>query len=265
MTIHKSKVAVAGCGLVGSSIAFSLLVQGLCDELLLLDSNREKALGEAMDLKDCIGYLGRNTRVRVGNYEDCGDADVVLIAAGPPPRPGQTRLDTLDASVAVARAIVEPIRKSGFDGIFLIVSNPVDVISHYVLRLSGFPKTRVIGSGTALDSSRLQNLLGGILRVDPRSVHALAMGEHGDVSPSPASLLRVCWPAAGNCRDSPKKLPAGGSRFLTAREPPAMGLPQPPLAFSRRCCRMKTEFSPYPLCWKGSTGRIMSFAACPPF
>ena len=110
MTIHKSKVAVAGCGLVGSSIAFSLLVQGLCDELLLLDSNREKALGEAMDLKDCIGYLGRNTRVRVGNYEDCGDADVVLIAAGPPPRPGQTRLDTLDASVAVARAIVEPIR-----------------------------------------------------------------------------------------------------------------------------------------------------------
>jgi len=83
MTIHKSKVAVAGCGLVGSSIAFSLLVQGLCDELLLLDSNREKALGEAMDLKDCIGYLGRNTRVRVGNYEDCGDADVVLIAAGP--------------------------------------------------------------------------------------------------------------------------------------------------------------------------------------
>ena len=106
-----------------------------------------------MDLKDCIGYLGRNTRVRVGNYEDCGDADVVLIAAGPPPRPGQTRLDTLDASVAVARAIVEPIRKSGFDGIFLIVSNPVDVISHYVLRLSGFPKTRVIGSGTALDLS----------------------------------------------------------------------------------------------------------------
>ena len=198
MTIHKSKVAVAGCGLVGSSIAFSLLVQGLCDELLLLDSNREKALGEAMDLKDCIGYLGRNTRVRVGNYEDCGDADVVLIAAGPPPRPGQTRLDTLDASVAVARAIVEPIRKSGFDGIFLIVSNPVDVISHYVLRLSGFPKTRVIGSGTALDSSRLQNLLGGILRVDPRSVHALAMGEHGDSQMIPWSCVTVSGkPIAG--------------------------------------------------------------------
>lgn len=191
MTINKSKVAIVGCGLVGSSTAFSLMTQGLCDEILMIDLNEEKALGEVMDLKDCIGYLNRNTRVSVGSYQDCGDADIIVITAGAPPRPDQTRLDTLDVSARIVKSIVEPIMQSGFDGIFLVISNPVDIISHYVKALSGLPKNQVIGTGTALDSSRLKNFIANMIHVDPRSVHAFSMGEHGDSQMVPWSCVTV--------------------------------------------------------------------------
>lgn len=191
MITNKSKVAIVGCGLVGSSTAFSLLTQGVCAEILMIDINKEKALGEVLDLKDCIEYLGRNVKVSVGDYSDCGDADIVVITAGAPPKMGQTRLDTLGVSAKITKSIVEPIMASGFDGIFLVISNPVDIIAHYVKKLSGLPKNQVIGTGTALDSSRLRNFIGELVNVDPRSIVAYSMGEHGDSQMVPWSCVTV--------------------------------------------------------------------------
>ena len=191
MKQHISKVAIIGAGLVGSSTAFSLLTQGLCDEILLVDRDAERAHGEMMDLRDGIDYLGRNIRVTAGGYAGCGDADIVVITAGPPPREGQTRLDTLGLSKEIVRSIVGPVMEAGFSGIFLIVSNPVDLIAQDVWKLSGLPKSQVIGTGTALDSARLKALLGGLVGVDPRSVHAFALGEHGDSQMVPWSRVTV--------------------------------------------------------------------------
>ncbi|MDV4152774.1 L-lactate dehydrogenase [Clostridium sp. AL.422] len=185
------KVAIVGTGLVGSSTAFSLITQGVCDEVLMIDINREKALGEVMDLKHCIEYLNRNTKISVGSYEECGDVDIVVITAGAPPKPGETRLDTLDLSARIAESIVTPIMNSGFKGHFIIISNPVDIISYYVYKLSGLPKSNVIGSGTSVDSARLKNFIGDLLDVDPRSVQAYSMGEHGDSQMVPWSHVYI--------------------------------------------------------------------------
>lgn len=204
MRKHASKVAVIGAGLVGSSTAFSLLTQGLCDEILLVDKKAERAHGEMMDLRDCIDYLGRNVRVTDGGYADCGDADIVVITAGPPPREGQTRLDTLDLSMQIIRSIVGPVMEVGFSGIFLIISNPVDIIAQSVWKLSGLPKSQVIGTGTALDSARLKALIGGLIGIDPRSVHAYALGEHGDSQMVPWSRVTVGGkPFSRVLRDNP--------------------------------------------------------------
>lgn len=191
MAYSTSKVAIVGCGLVGSSTAFSLLTQGVCDEIILIDINPEKALGEAKDLNNCIEYLNRNVKVRVGTYEECKDVDIVVITAGAPPKQGQTRLDTLDASVKIVKSIVEPIMKSGFDGIFINVSNPADVVAQYIYEIAGLPKNKVIGAGTALDSARLKNIIADIIHVDPRSIYAYSMGEHGDSQMVPWSLVTV--------------------------------------------------------------------------
>ncbi|WP_066889016.1 L-lactate dehydrogenase [Clostridium nigeriense] len=191
MVSKRRKVAIVGTGLVGSSTAFSLITQGVCDEVLLIDINKEKALGEVMDLNHCIEYLNRNTKIKVGSYEECGDVDIVVITAGAPPKPGQTRLDTLDLSARIAESIVTPIMKSGFNGHFIIVSNPVDIIAHYVYKLSGLPKSNVIGSGTSVDSARLKNFIGDIFNVDPRSVQAYSMGEHGDSQMVPWSHVYI--------------------------------------------------------------------------
>lgn len=191
MKISKSKVAIVGCGLVGSTTAFSLITQGICDEVLMIDINKERAYGEMLDLQDSIEYLNRNVKVRTGEYSDCGDVDIIVITAGAPPKQGQTRLDTLELSAKICKSIVDPIMKSGFDGIFLVISNPVDIIAHYVYFLSGLPKNQVIGTGTAIDSARLQNMIAQLIKVDPRSVHAYSMGEHGDSQMVPWSTVTV--------------------------------------------------------------------------
>ena len=191
MKITKRKVAIVGCGLVGSSTAFSLVTQGVCDEVMMIDINEERAYGEMLDLKDSIKYLNRNVQVRTGSYADCGDMDIIVITAGAPPRQGQTRLDTLELSAKICKAIVEPIMNSGFDGVFIAVSNPVDMIAHYIYKLSGLPKNQVIGTGTAIDSARLQNDIAQLVKVDPRSVHAYCMGEHGDSQMVPWSVATV--------------------------------------------------------------------------
>ncbi|WP_124065420.1 L-lactate dehydrogenase [Clostridium sp. E02] len=191
MRIKKSRVAVIGCGLVGSSTAFSLVTQGVCDEILMIDINEERALGEVLDLRDTIKYLDRNVKVRTGRYSDCGEVDIIVITAGAPPQKGQSRLDTLDVSAQIIKSIVDPVMKSGFDGIFIVVSNPVDIIAHYVYTCSGLPKNQVIGTGSALDTSRLQNIIAELVNVDPRSVYAYSMGEHGDSQMVPWSSVTV--------------------------------------------------------------------------
>ncbi|GLB30650.1 L-lactate dehydrogenase 3 [Lacrimispora amygdalina] len=191
MKIRKSKVAVVGCGLVGSSTAFSLVTQGVCDEILMIDINEERALGEVLDLRDTIKYLDRNVKVRKASYADCSDVDIIVITAGAPPQKGQTRLDTLEVSARIVKTIVDPVMASGFDGIFIVVSNPVDIIAHYVYKLSGLPKNQVIGTGSSLDTSRLQNFIAELVNVDPRSVYAYSMGEHGDSQMVPWSTVTV--------------------------------------------------------------------------
>ncbi len=191
MKITNRKVAIVGCGLVGSTTAFSLITQGICDEVIMIDINKERAYGEMLDLQDSIEYLNRNVKVRTGDYSDCGDVDIIVITAGAPPKQGQSRLDTLEMSAKICKSIVEPIMESGFDGIFIVISNPVDIITHYVQFLSGLPKNQVIGTGTAIDSARLQNMIAQLVRVDPRSVHAYSMGEHGDSQMVPWSTVTV--------------------------------------------------------------------------
>lgn len=191
MKLFTSKVAIVGCGFVGSSTAFSLVTQGVCDEVLMIDINEEKAIGEVKDLRNAIRYLNRNVRVNVGHYEDCQDVDIVIITASGPNRADKSRLNMLEDSAKICKAIVEPIMASGFDGIFIVVSNPVDMMAHYVYRLSGLPKNQVIGTGTSLDSARLANFIADMVHMDPRNVHAYCMGEHGDSQMVPWSTVMV--------------------------------------------------------------------------
>ena len=180
MKRHTRKIAIIGTGLVGSSCAYSIVNQGICEELLLIDINHERAVGEAMDLSHCINFTNTRTKVYAGSYEDCKDMDIVIITAGPAPKPGQSRLDTLGASAKIMESVVGGVMASGFDGIFLLASNPVDIITYEVWKLSGLPRNRVIGTGTSLDSSRLRTILSEMLHVDPRSIHGYSLGEHGD-------------------------------------------------------------------------------------
>ena len=195
MDIKRSKVAIVGCGLVGSATAFSLVTQGVCDEVLMIDINEERMLGEVLDLRDTIKYLDRNVKVKSASYSECGDVDIIVITAGAPPKKGQTRLDTLDNSAKIAKAIVQPIMDSGFNGVFIVVSNPVDMLAYFVYKLSGLPKNQVIGSGTSLDTARLQNFLAELVNVDPRSVYAYSMGEHGDSQMVPRSSVTIAGKA----------------------------------------------------------------------
>lgn len=191
MGLKKNKIAIIGTGLVGSSTAFSLVTQGVCDEILMIDINKERALGEVMDLNHCIEYLNRNTKVIQGSYEQCADVDVVVITAGAPPKAGQTRLDTLELSAKIVESIVKPIMESGFKGHFIVISNPVDMMAYHVYKLSGLPKSNIIGTGTSVDSARLKNFIGDLLNVDPRSVQGYSMGEHGDSQMVPWSHVTV--------------------------------------------------------------------------
>ncbi len=191
MKSSKSKVAIVGSGLVGSSTAFSLITQGVCDEVLMIDINEEKAAGEVRDLRNSIQYLDRNVHVKTATYADCHDVDILVITAGAPPKPGQSRLDTLDMTANIAKSIVEPVMASGFDGIFIVVSNPVDIMAYLVYKLSGLPKNQVIGSGSSVDTARLTNFIADLVDVDPRSVYAYAMGEHGDSLMVPWSTVTI--------------------------------------------------------------------------
>lgn len=178
--IDTRKVVLVGTGFVGMSYAYSLLNQGLAEELVLIDINKEKAIGEAMDLSHGVPYAPRHMTIYAGDYNDCKDADLVVITAGVAQKPGETRLDLLQRNKAIMVDIVESIMKSGFSGIILVASNPVDVMTYVAYKVSGLPAHRVFGSGTSLDSARLRDALSRYFEVDAHSVHAYVIGEHGD-------------------------------------------------------------------------------------
>lgn len=186
------KVALVGTGMVGMSYSYSMLNSpGICDELLLIDIDKERARGEAMDLNHSLAFINGSMKVYTGEYKDCGDADLITICAGIPRKPGDSRLDLLNKNVEIFKSIVVPIMESGFNGKFLIASNPVDVMTYVTKKLSGLDSKRVIGSGTALDTARLRFLLGDCFKVSPRSIHAHVFGEHGDSSFVPWSQAYI--------------------------------------------------------------------------
>ena len=179
MRVNPRKAAIVGCGFVGASIAFRFLQQGLFSKLVLLDVDREKAEGEAMDLSDGLPYASP-VEITAGTYDDVADCALVVITAGANQKPGETRLDLIGKNTAILRSIIGEITARDFGGILLVVSNPVDVLTYAAWKLSGYPRQRVIGSGTVLDTGRLKQLLGEELRVDSRNIHAFIVGEHGD-------------------------------------------------------------------------------------
>ena len=203
MKFNNRKVVLIGTGMVGMSYAYSMLNQGVCDELVLIDVDKKRAEGEAMDLNHGLAFAGSNMKIYAGEYADCADADVVVIAAGVAQKPGETRLDLLQRNAEVFRSIINPITESGFNGIFLVATNPVDIMTRITCEISGFNPRRVLGTGTALDTARLRYLLGDYFGVDPRNMHAYVMGEHGDSEFVPWSQAMLATkPILDVCRDS---------------------------------------------------------------
>ena len=177
--INNRKAAIIGCGFVGSASAFSLMQSGLFSELVLIDANREKAEGEALDIAHGIPFA-RQMKIYAGDYDDIMDSTVIIVTAGANQKPEETRLDLVHKNVNIFKSIIPEVAKRDYQGILLIVANPVDILTYTALKLSGMPENRVIGSGTVLDTARLKYRLGEHLSVDSRSVHAFIVGEHGD-------------------------------------------------------------------------------------
>ncbi|WP_155287655.1 L-lactate dehydrogenase [Lacticaseibacillus zhaodongensis] len=173
------KVILVGDGAVGSSYAFALVQQGIAQELGIVDIVKDKTKGDAIDLSDALPFTAPK-KIYSADYSDCKDADLVVITSGAPQKPGETRLDLVNKNLKIMKAVVEPIVESGFKGLFLVAANPVDILTYAVWKLSGFPKNKVIGSGTSLDTARYRQALGNLAGVDARSVHGYILGEHGD-------------------------------------------------------------------------------------
>lgn len=180
MMNDSKKVAIVGVGMVGMSFAYSMLNQDICDELCLIDINKERARGEAADLSHGLPFAPSSMKIYAGEYEDCADMDLVVICAGAPQLDGETRRDLLQKNYKVFKTIVKPVVESGFKGVFLVASNPVDVMTKVVLDLSGFPPEKVLGTGTTLDTARLRYMMSDYFKLNPRNVHAYVIGEHGD-------------------------------------------------------------------------------------
>ena len=206
MILNKRKIVLVGTGMVGMSFAYSALNQAVCDELVLVDIDRHRAEGEAMDLNHGVAFAPSSMKIYAGDYSDCADADIVVICAGVSQKPGESRLDLLKRNTAVFQSIIGPITHSGFSGIFLVATNPVDIMTRVTYELSGFNSNRVFGTGTTLDTARLRYLLGDYFTVDPRNVHAYVIGEHGDSEFVPWSQAMVATKSVADiCEQSQGK------------------------------------------------------------
>ena len=177
--VNDRKVAIVGCGFVGSATAFALMQSGLFSEMVLIDVDANRAEGEALDISHGTAFASP-CDIHAGTYDDVADAGVIVVTAGLGQKPGETRIDLVNKNVAIFKDIMAEIRSRHCGGILLVVSNPVDVLTYVSVKLSGMPEERVIGSGTVLDTGRLKHILGERLQVDPRNVHARILGEHGD-------------------------------------------------------------------------------------
>lgn len=178
----KRKIVLVGAGFVGMSFAYSLLNQGGVDELVLIDVNKDKTIGEEMDLSHGLPYAPHKMDIKAGDYDECKDANIVVITAGLSQKPGQSRLELAVANAKIMKEITQNVMNNGFKGIFIVASNPVDLMTYVVAEVSGMPKSRVIGSGTVLDTARLRYLIAEYLQVSSKNVHAYILGEHGDSS-----------------------------------------------------------------------------------
>lgn len=207
MAVKRVKTVICGAGNVGAAIAYGLALEQLCGEIVLTDINAEKAWAEAEDLKHALSAEHSSIRVKSGDFKECADADIVILTAAPPYQTGQTRPDMLEKAAKITESIVPQIMASGFNGFFIVVTNPVDVITALVQKLSGLPRSRVIGTGTSLDTARLKIYLSEKLHVDPASIIAFSMGEHGDSQVIPWSLVSVGSKPFGEImRDNPERL-----------------------------------------------------------
>jgi L-lactate dehydrogenase len=178
--MEKSKVVVVGTGFVGMSYAYALVNQGAVEDLVLIDIDHEKALGEAMDLNHGLPFAPRKMSIRAGDYSECKDAGIVVITAGVNQKEGETRIELLNRNANIMKTVVNNIMDSGFDGIILVASNPVDILAYVAWKESGLPTHKVIGSGTSLDTARLRYEISKKINIDSRNVHAYILGEHGD-------------------------------------------------------------------------------------
>ncbi|MBQ9510500.1 MAG: L-lactate dehydrogenase [Clostridia bacterium] len=177
--LNLRKVAMVGCGFVGAASAFAIMQSGLFSEMVLIDANKTKAEGEALDIAHGVPFA-KPMKIYAGDYDDLGDASLIIVTAGAGQKPGETRLDLVKKNVAIFKSIIPEIARRNRDAILLIVANPVDVLTYAAAKLSGYPESRVFGTGTVLDTARLKYLIGEHLQVDSRTVHAFIIGEHGD-------------------------------------------------------------------------------------
>lgn len=187
---ENTKIVVVGSGAVGSTFAYTVLLKGLANELVIIDINKDKAEGDALDLNHGM-LLAQPMKIYAGDYSDCKGADIIVITAGAAQKPGETRLDLMQRNVAIFNQILSEILKYNDTAIFLIATNPVDILTQITLKLTNLPKNRVIGSGTLLDSSRFRYLISQKTEIDPRSIHGMIIGEHGDTELPAWSLLNI--------------------------------------------------------------------------
>lgn len=180
--MKKGKVVLVGTGFVGMSMAYTMLNRGGVNELVLIDVDKNKAKGEEMDLNHGMPFAPQKMLIKAGDYAECKDAQIVVITAGIAQKPGQTRLELADTNAKIMKEITQNIMKSGFDGIIIVATNPVDLMTYVVAKVSGLPKNQVMGSGTVLDSARLRYILSDYFKVSSKNIHAYIMGEHGDSS-----------------------------------------------------------------------------------
>lgn len=187
-----NKVVIIGCGNVGMSYAYALLNQKTSvNELALIDLNQERVEGEVMDLNHCLAFGPNKMHIKCGTYADCHDADIVCIAAGANQKPGETRMDLIHKNSVIFKNIIDQVVQNGFKGIFLVATNPLDVMTYITWKYSGFETNKVIGSGTSLDTARLRFMIGDKLKVNPKNVHAYVIGEHGDSEFIPWSNVNI--------------------------------------------------------------------------
>lgn len=185
-----ARIAIVGTGAVGTTFAYALMISGLVEEIVLIDANKEKAEGEAMDLNHGQAFV-RPVTLWAGDYADCQQADIIVLTAGARQKVGESRLELVGRNAAIFRDIVDKILSVGFKGIFLVVTNPVDALTYATWKFSGFPRNKIIGSGTVLDSARFRHLIAEHCRVAPQSVHAYIFGEHGDSEVAAWSLTNI--------------------------------------------------------------------------